>query len=123
MLLTFTHFFDASHQLTDSPELYTKKCAQLHGHTYQVVLQIEAPIGKAGMVIDFGTLKHCIDTLVDHKHLNKVFEIYNFNGEPTAENIAVFIKHQLEKRLHLEIISVELCEGYKGDHSPRVKIS
>lgn|SRR3990167_8931812 len=60
--LVVQHYFDAAHQLTDSPDLVTKACARLHGHTYAVVVEAEAEqLNGAGMVIDFKAIKETIE--------------------------------------------------------------
>ena len=114
-------FFDAAHQLSDSKDLFTKKCAQLHGHTYHAIITIDAAENaKHGMVIDFKKVKDCVNDRLDHKYVNDVFasEYPKKAPEATAENIAVFIKAAVQKVLRGDGISanihVRLAEGYKG---------
>ena len=38
--LSISIFFDAAHQLSDSEDLFTKRCASLHGHTYHAIIDI-----------------------------------------------------------------------------------
>ena len=49
--------FDAAHSLPG----YQGKCANLHGHTYQVEIVVEGDVGDDGFVMDFYQLKenHC----------------------------------------------------------------
>lgn len=108
MKMTIKHYFDASHQLTDSKLLITKACARLHGHTYAVIVEVtDAPLNDAGMVIDFRAVKDVIDQL-DHRHLNDILEM-----EPTAEHIAHWLCTEIYKKLNLNS-QVSICEGYKG---------
>lgn len=114
------HYFDASHQLPNTKHLATKKCANLHGHTYAVEIEIfDAENNKAGMIIDFKMIKDAIDIL-DHKHINDIFKKENFKKEATAENIAIFIHTKLKKLLadrkieNSELV-VKINEGYKGE--------
>jgi 6-pyruvoyltetrahydropterin/6-carboxytetrahydropterin synthase len=117
MKLQLAHFFDSSHQLEDSFDLHTKKCAQLHGHTYKVIIELEAPNERHGMIIDFGKLKETIN-LLDHRHINDVFAEHNFHVPATAENIALFIKKNISELFegtHQDSVTVKVAEGYKGD--------
>jgi len=113
MKMQVKHFFDASHQLPDSEDLVTKACARLHGHTYAVIVEVEADNDKHGMIIDFKAVKSVIDDDLDHRHINETFDRLGFNHEPTAENIAKFISQRLEEKLDLRC-TVTLAEGYKG---------
>ena len=65
---TFT--FHAAHFLPG----YKGKCANMHGHTYKLEVEVEGPIGKDGMVCDFSCMEDVIDSLLieklDHKVLN-----------------------------------------------------
>ncbi len=107
------HYFDASHQLTDSDLLITKACARLHGHTYAVKIKIQTEkLNDAGMVIDFTAVKQAIDIL-DHRHINDIFKEQGVDKQPTAENIAVFI-HDTVSKLGLDVKRVAVAEGYKG---------
>ncbi|WP_438979927.1 6-pyruvoyl trahydropterin synthase family protein [Polynucleobacter sp.] len=110
--MSLRHYFDASHQLPDTDNLVTKACARLHGHTYAVIVEIEADTVKGGMIIDFKAVKNTIDVL-DHQHINDIFDRFEFNHEPTAENIAKFLSKQIEKELDFKA-TVSICEGYKG---------
>ena len=108
MNMQIKHFFDASHQLTDSEYLTSKACARLHGHTYAVIVEIkDQDLNPAGMVIDFKDIKNLIDEL-DHRHINDILEV-----QPTAENIATWIKDKILKEYAFDA-KVSICEGYKG---------
>jgi 6-pyruvoyltetrahydropterin/6-carboxytetrahydropterin synthase len=115
-------FFDAAHQLPDSVDLVSKKCARLHGHTYHALIGVAAADNsRHGMTIDFKELKDAVDQRLDHRYVNEVFDDhYGANAkEATAENIALFIVELVSGALHARkvpcsSITVALAEGYKG---------
>lgn len=109
------HFFDAAHQLTDSDDLVTKACANLHGHTYAVQVDAEVDeLNGAGMVVDFKAIKNIIDTF-DHKYINNVLDTLGWaDTQPTAENIAYVLFNLISNRLKIKVTRIAVCEGYKG---------
>jgi 6-pyruvoyltetrahydropterin/6-carboxytetrahydropterin synthase len=112
-------FIDAAHQLPDSKDLITKKCANLHGHTYYIKVLISGVNDSSGMVIDFSGIKNIIDEL-DHKYINDIFKASMvWEKEPTtAENIAKFICLKINAiYTHIRVEKVMVCEGYKGESS------
>lgn len=94
---TFT--FDSAHYLPN----YDGKCANLHGHTYHLTVEIEGPVQKgghyglpAGMVMDFGMLKDFGEKVLeryDHHCLNDILD------NPTAENLVIEIYRDLARQL------------------------
>lgn len=116
MKLKVRHYFDAAHKLEDTKDLVTKECANLHGHTYAVIVEAENKLlNSAGMVIDFKAIKQAIDIL-DHTYINNVFNNYDLDIQPTAENIAMFIAELVEDLdSDLKVTKVSVCEGYKGE--------
>lgn len=125
--IKFRHYFDAGHMLVDSEFLVTKACANLHGHSYSVDLEIYGHELRGGMLIDFKALKDVINVL-DHKVLlnsSDVFSVklgqlvpksvYWMNENPTSENIAKHIFKLLEGE-GLQVRSVAVKEGYKGEN-------
>ena len=114
MHLTVSDFFHASHTLPDSEYLITKECTRLHGHTYLARVEIESDELKAGMIVDFKAVKDIIK-LFDHRHVNDVLSEYGSNEPATAETIARFIKQKITNELGFKIVSVSICEGYKGE--------
>ena len=74
--------FDAAHQL----HWHAGKCANLHGHTYRLVVCIRGGLDEHGVVMDFGHLDDVVqDRLLqhlDHTYLNEAID------NPTAEEIA-----------------------------------
>lgn len=90
------HFeFEASHKLPDE-EIYGV-CNNLHGHRYELDIEITGEIGKEGWICNFSEIKKIVQTCVldkfDHAYLNNFFDI------PTAENIVVYIDEVLSKEL------------------------
>lgn len=77
--------FSASHQLDHLPADH--QCARLHGHNYTVTVELAAAqLNRDGFIRDYhelSELKHYIDGVFDHRHLNDVLDIHS-----TAENLA-----------------------------------
>ena len=84
--LKVKYHFDAAHKLKD----YKGKCANLHGHRWNIEVFAKGIIKPNGMLIDFTKIKQEIDNL-DHAYLNEKLE---FN--PTAEHIAVYLLAKFE---------------------------
>jgi 6-pyruvoyltetrahydropterin/6-carboxytetrahydropterin synthase len=94
MKLIMKHHFDASHKLPN----YNGKCANLHGHRWEVEVEIDGPVNpETGMLIDFTVVKKLIDKY-DHSYLNDVFV------NPTAENIALALRQELLEALGSHVI-------------------
>jgi 6-pyruvoyltetrahydropterin/6-carboxytetrahydropterin synthase len=93
--------YDSAHLLRD----YVGKCARLHGHRYVVQVVLQAPeVGKSGMVVDFGDLKHHLRELaerLDHQNINDIPPFDEI--ESTAENQARYFFEEMQKRLPPEI--------------------
>ncbi|NIJ45555.1 6-pyruvoyltetrahydropterin/6-carboxytetrahydropterin synthase [Wenyingzhuangia heitensis] len=110
-------YFNAAHRLfrpdwddAKNFEVFGK-CSNpnYHGHNYELVVSVTGPVDpETGFVMDLKILKRLIraeveDTL-DHKNLN--LEIPEFkNTNPTAENISIYIWHQLRAHIptHLKL--------------------
>ena len=90
--------FDAAHNLIK----YHGKCERLHGHTYKLAVILEGSIAQDGedMIIDFceisSIVKAKIISRLDHCYINDLI------SQPTAENIALWIWHELEHDLERE---------------------
>jgi 6-pyruvoyltetrahydropterin/6-carboxytetrahydropterin synthase len=89
--LKFRHHFDSAHRLVD----YDGPCATIHGHRWEVEVTIDSDVLLNDMVADFTTLRRVIDRL-DHGYLN---DKVDFN--PTAENLAKYLKEQIDKETGL----------------------
>jgi 6-pyruvoyltetrahydropterin/6-carboxytetrahydropterin synthase len=81
--------FSASHVIGGLPA--THPCARLHGHNYEVEVELRAAkLDAIGFVRDFlelSALKAFIDDNLDHRHLNAVFG----HDRTTSEEIAKWI--------------------------------
>ena len=111
--------FEAAHRLPNVPEGH--KCARLHGHSFQVRVTIEGPVGeRTGWVMDFADLKSAFGPVhdrLDHRYLNEIPGLEN----PTSENLARWLWAQLRPSLpELSEISVKETATagcvYRGEH-------
>lgn len=102
--------FDAAHYLRG----YRGKCESLHGHRFQVMVTVRtSDVDEIGLAFDFAELKRHLREILerlDHTCLNEVPPFDRIN--PSSENIAATIYHQLEERLTgISISSVQVCES------------
>jgi len=103
--------FSAGHHLEGLPPEHP--CSETHGHNYIVTAEFRSTkLNKVGFVIDYRALapiKNYIDTVLDHKDLNKVL---SFN--PTAENLAkhLYTEFKFSKKFH-QLHAVEISETPK----------
>lgn len=112
-LTVLTHF-EAAHCLPG----YPGKCARLHGHNWTVEVCVGSELlDELGMVIDFKVLKkHVADITeqMDHRYLN---ELVQWQAKlPTAEHLAQYIYHGLQKslseaKLEIKVLSVKVWES------------
>jgi 6-pyruvoyltetrahydropterin/6-carboxytetrahydropterin synthase len=97
---------------------YQGPCAHIHGHSYELHVRVAAEeneagyIGGTGIIIDFKDLKALVQTAVikklDHKLvLSKEYlaattnsfanqELVIFDAEPTAENLLIYIRKEIQ---------------------------
>lgn len=94
MRVTKTFQWDAAHFL-ELP--YKSKCANMHGHTYKVEIELEGDINDEGMVVDFARIKELIKPAnFDHQTINEIEWFKKYDKNPTAENCVLFIKEVLD---------------------------
>lgn len=112
--------FDAAHFLSN----YDGKCANIHGHRWQVVLSVKGDI-KEGMLVDFNELKKSLKEecdFFDHtfivesgsldenilEALKKQFLIREVPFRTTAENFSKYFYDKL--KLKYNVLYVEVYE-------------
>lgn len=81
-----TFSFAASHKIDGLVPGH--KCSRLHGHTYEVVVELAGQLDEVGFVVDFGELEWVaalIESTLDHQHLNDILDV-----NPTSENLALW---------------------------------
>jgi len=113
--LTVIRHFDAAHYL----ENYDGKCANLHGHTWQVEVVLSGDALQNGMLVDFTVVKRRLDALLpDHTSLN---DRYDFN--PTAENLAEYFysNFHIPTSLILEAVTVWESDACSATYAPEKK--
>ncbi|TGE32388.1 6-carboxytetrahydropterin synthase QueD [Desulfosporosinus sp. Sb-LF] len=93
--------FDAAHFIRN----YDGKCANLHGHRWNVVVCIEGKqLDHLGMLIDFSEVKLTIRKVLkflDHSLLNDLPSFGPDGVNPTAEHLAEFLFMKLKQDLVL----------------------
>jgi 6-pyruvoyltetrahydropterin/6-carboxytetrahydropterin synthase len=91
--------FSSAHNLRG----YKGKCEDLHGHNWLVEIVVKSGrLDNIGMVLDFKFLKKKLNATLekmDHKYLNRLAFFRKTN--PTSENIAKYIYHQLKPAISL----------------------
>ena len=102
--------FDAAHYLRG----YGGKCEELHGHRFEVVVNVEAEmLNDIGLAYDFADLKKYLGEILsrfDHVCLNEISPFDSIN--PSSENIARTIYQELVEKLSGVVISrVEVWES------------
>ncbi len=117
MELRKTFQFEAAHRLPHLPAGH--KCHRLHGHSFQAEIVVcGASDPHLGWVMDYAEIKTAFQPLweqLDHHYLNEVVGL----GNPTSENIAVWIWDRLKQRLPQlsEVVVAETCTArcvYRG---------
>lgn len=100
---------EAAHKLPHVPAGH--KCGRLHGHSFKIQIYVTGPMdADMGWVIDFADIKVAfkpIEDRIDHHYLNEVEGLEN----PTSENIARWIWHQMKPLLPLlsKVVVQETC--------------
>jgi 6-pyruvoyltetrahydropterin/6-carboxytetrahydropterin synthase len=109
---------------------YSGKCKNIHGHSYVLHVTVTNSSGHndfipgAGFIMDFKELKKIVNEKIiqelDHRlvlsdeylKLNRAYElaenILKWNVEPSAENILIYMKQQIETALPEEIKLIRL---------------
>ena len=108
MKLTQTFYFEAAHTLKSRyVDIHQKMQSEnIHGHTYTASISVKGEPDKDGMVKDFGHFKYAVDAIklqLDHKFLDNVEGL----GNPTMENLCLFIANKLKSIANLCEVTVE----------------
>jgi len=107
--------FDAGHRLP----LHEGKCAQVHGHTYTMLVELSGEVDKkTGMLVDFYDLKRVVEVVldeVDHKYLNDIYEV------TTVEYLSHTFACIIARAFPRCEVSVQLQEGLGGYARAEVK--
>ncbi len=122
--------FEAAHVIYGYPGM----CARIHGHSYELHVTVGLRKEQAGflpgtgMILDFSDLKRLVQSKVtdrlDHKFLvsrayleakGSVFstdELAVMDAEPTAENILLWLKHEISAVLpeNVQLLGLRLHE-------------
>ena len=105
--------FAAAHQL----KMVSKKCENLHGHNWKIEVCVQGErLNEAGVVIDFGELKKYVSEIIerlDHKFLNEL--VFFSDGNPSSENVAMYIAKELQKLLGDSSIVVSSVTAWESD--------
>lgn len=100
--------FDSAHRLTRVPAGH--KCAQMHGHTYRLIVSIHGEPDESGMIIDYADLAAAVESVVrqvDHQTLNDIHGLEN----PTTEVVAPWLWRRIYAALPTHHMTLELKES------------
>jgi len=102
--------FQAAHFLKE----YKGKCDKIHGHTFQVEVQVDVEkLDAAGIGVDFTEIKAKLSSILpDHTLLN---EIFDFN--PSAENLARHLFLRLKEFYPVREVTVWESEDAAATYS------
>jgi 6-pyruvoyltetrahydropterin/6-carboxytetrahydropterin synthase len=102
MKIGIIEYIDSMHYLKGH-----NQCEHPHGHTYKIEVMIEGKPQK-GMVMDFGTLRKKVRSILDkfdHINLNEILEY------PTCENLCIEIHKKIKADLKLPV-TLRVWEGH-----------
>ena len=107
--------FAAAHQL----KMVAKKCENLHGHNWKVEVCVAGEtLNDAGVLVDFGEIKKHLSKVIamlDHKFLNEL-EFFH-EGNPSSENIAMYIAKELRAAINDDSIKVTRVTTWESEDS------
>ena len=102
--------FSAAHAL----RLYDGSLEPLHGHNWKVEITVSSPtLDPIGVVMDFHELERLVDEVISpwhNRHLNDVEPFANGKLNPSAENVALSIAHQLRLPKPVTLVGVRVWE-------------
>ncbi|QCU89992.1 6-carboxytetrahydropterin synthase QueD [Thiomicrorhabdus sediminis] len=98
---------------------YPGDCAKLHGHNWKIEVQVRGEkLNEIGMVIDFKEIKrHAKEVIkeLDHSFLNDHEHFQEVN--PTAENIAVYLFDEINKRISTDAVAMHSITVWENDRN------
>ena len=104
--------FAAAHQL----RMVAKKCENLHGHNWKIEVFVAGDtLNDAGVLMDFGEIKKEVAAVMkslDHRFLN---DLECFEGNPSSENIAVYIADTLQEKITAPGIRVSRVTAWESE--------
>ncbi|QTA84667.1 6-carboxytetrahydropterin synthase QueD [Desulfonema magnum] len=110
-----THFA-AAHQL----KMVAEKCENLHGHNWNIEVCVAGEkLNRAGVLMDFGELKQCLNEIMeklDHKFLNEL-EYFNDDNPPSSENIAFYIATAMQEKISDPLIKVSRVTAWESENA------
>jgi len=107
------------------------KCYRPHGHNYRLEVEVSGPLDiTSDMVIDFSDLDMMVEPTVDrldHQFLVNTDDdrfasspgYIRWDGEPTAESIALYLYASLSQQTALTVERVTLYETDKASATVR----
>jgi 6-pyruvoyltetrahydropterin/6-carboxytetrahydropterin synthase len=93
MRVSRVYAFQAAHRLPLLPAEH--KCSRLHGHSYEVEVEVAGQCDELGWIVDFARLDAAWDALgahLDHRYLNEIEGLHC----PTSERIALYLWERFE---------------------------
>lgn len=113
-LKILTHFA-AAHKL----KMVAQKCENLHGHNWKVEVCVAGEkLDEAGVLMDFGDVKKYLAEIMqklDHKYLNELD--YFEGGQPSSENIAIFIAKELQASIDHTSVKVSRVNVWESENA------
>ena len=104
--------FAAAHQL----RMVSEKCENLHGHNWKIEVFVAGnALNDAGILMDFGEIKKEVAAVMkslDHRFLN---ELECFDGNPSSENIAMYIADTLREKIKAPGIRVSRVTAWESE--------
>ena len=105
--------FAAAHQL----KMVAEKCENLHGHNWKIEVTVSGEsLNHAGVLIDFGEIKGYVAQIMndlDHRFLNEL-DCFKY-GNPSSENVAMFIAEALQKKFDGTSIRVSRVAAWESE--------
>ncbi|MDY6906343.1 MAG: 6-carboxytetrahydropterin synthase QueD [Thermodesulfobacteriota bacterium] len=113
-LKVLTHFA-AAHRL----RMVGNQCENLHGHNWKIEVCVTgSQLTDTGLLIDFGELKAYVREVIeelDHRFLNEL-DFFS-DGNPSSENIAVYIATRVQKMMTATNARVSRVSVWESDNA------